>query len=193
MPRIGGRSPLLEITRAQARALEACLNRDAVGGDTYRVYVGMRHWAPCIQEAAGEIVRDGLAEVIGLCMAPHYSRMSVGAYFAEAGGGPGGVGRAPERHADTQLAHPPALSRRPGGPCPGGAGTFRPRADANPSRSFSRRTACPPWQWKGATLTRRSCRRRPLRWWRDWLCRQRPGSFASRVRAPAVRAGWARR
>ncbi len=79
--RIGGRSPLLEITQAQARALEACLNRDAAGEKNYRVYVGMRHWAPRIQDAVGEIVRDGHAEVIGLCMAPHYSRMSVGAYF----------------------------------------------------------------------------------------------------------------
>jgi ferrochelatase len=78
---IGGRSPLLEITLAQAHALEECLNRDAAGEESYRVYVGMRHWAPRIQDALGEIVRDGQTEVIGLCMAPHYSRLSVGAYF----------------------------------------------------------------------------------------------------------------
>ncbi len=78
---IGGRSPLLQITRAQAQALEQCLNETEAGRPGYRVYVGMRHWAPRIREAAAEIVRDGLKDVIGLCMAPHYSRLSVGAYF----------------------------------------------------------------------------------------------------------------
>jgi ferrochelatase len=77
---IGGRSPLLAITRAQAHALEACLN-EGTGEVDYRVYVGMRHWTPRIGEAVGEIVRDGLTDVVGLCMAPHYSRMSIGAYF----------------------------------------------------------------------------------------------------------------
>ena len=77
---IGGKSPLLEITRAQARALEARLNEGSAG-PTYRVYVGMRHWYPYIQEAVTQIVEDGLQQVVALCMAPHYSRMSIGAYF----------------------------------------------------------------------------------------------------------------
>jgi ferrochelatase len=77
---IGGRSPLLEITRAQARALEERLNA-AADGPRYRVYVGMRHWYPYIREAVAQIVTDGLRDVVALCMAPHYSRMSVGAYF----------------------------------------------------------------------------------------------------------------
>jgi len=77
---IGGRSPLLEITRAQARALEERLNA-AADGPRYRVYVGMRHWHPYIREAVAQIVEDGLRNVVALCMAPHYSQMSVGAYF----------------------------------------------------------------------------------------------------------------
>jgi ferrochelatase len=88
---IGGRSPLLEITRAQAAALEARLNAgqpnpasDAQGpGERYRVYVGMRHWHPYIGEAVMQIVRDGFRRVVGLCMAPHYSSMSIGAYYAK--------------------------------------------------------------------------------------------------------------
>jgi ferrochelatase len=76
---IGGRSPLLEITRAQARALEACLNQRAPEGG-YRVFVGMRHWKPYIYEAVAEIYRAGLRRVVGLCLAPYYSRMSIGAY-----------------------------------------------------------------------------------------------------------------
>lgn len=77
---IGGKSPLLEITRAQARALEERLNAGE-NGRRYRVYVGMRHWHPYIKEAVAQIVEDGTQRVVALCMAPHYSRMSIGAYF----------------------------------------------------------------------------------------------------------------
>ncbi len=77
---IGGKSPLLEITRAQAAALEKRLN-ELSDGSEYRVYVGMRHWYPYIKEAVAQIVEDGIVRVVALCMAPHYSRMSVGAYF----------------------------------------------------------------------------------------------------------------
>ena len=41
----------------------------------------MRHWHPYIGEAVSRIAQDGLRQVIGLCMAPHYSAMSIGAYF----------------------------------------------------------------------------------------------------------------
>ncbi|MFQ6059183.1 MAG: ferrochelatase, partial [Anaerolineae bacterium] len=77
---IGGRSPLPEITRAQAQALEARLRAH---GEDCRVYVGMRHWHPYIREAVGHIVQDGVRQVVALCLAPHYSRMSIGAYFQE--------------------------------------------------------------------------------------------------------------
>jgi protoporphyrin/coproporphyrin ferrochelatase len=77
---IGGRSPLLEITRAQARALEAQLNWQAAEGSRFKVYVGMRHWDPYIREAIADIIRDGHRHIVGLCMAPYYSKMSIGAY-----------------------------------------------------------------------------------------------------------------
>ncbi len=73
--RIGGRSPLLEITREQARALQAQL------GDGFRVYVGMKHWHPYIAEAVGEIRRDGLHRVIALALTPHSSRFSMDGYI----------------------------------------------------------------------------------------------------------------
>jgi ferrochelatase len=44
---IGGRSPLLEITRRQASALEQRLNADGQS-PRVRTYVGMRHWHPYI-------------------------------------------------------------------------------------------------------------------------------------------------
>jgi ferrochelatase len=80
---IGGRSPLLDITRRQAAALEAELNRRNAGdGTRYRAYVGMRHWEPRIAEAVAQIAADGVEKLVALVMAPHSSRMSSGAYFA---------------------------------------------------------------------------------------------------------------
>jgi ferrochelatase len=82
--RIGGRSPILELTRAQAAGVARAL------GDRFRVYVGMRHWRPYIGETVGEILRAGHGRLVGVVMAPHYSGMSVGAYekqLLEAAGG----------------------------------------------------------------------------------------------------------
>ena len=76
---IGGRSPLLELTRAQARALQ-----QALGGE-YKVYVGMRHWHPYIKETMAAVAADGIERLVAIVMAPHYSRMSVGAYMQRLG------------------------------------------------------------------------------------------------------------
>jgi len=85
---IGGRSPLLEISRAQAAGLEQRLNRDAHrdtrrdGETRFRTFVGMRHWAPSIPDTVAEIADAGFTDVVALCLAPHYSRLSIGAYLA---------------------------------------------------------------------------------------------------------------
>lgn len=76
---IGGRSPILERTQAQAEALQVAL--DEIGGD-FRVSVGMRHWHPYIAETVAEMDAAGIHKLVGLVMAPHYSRMSIGAYYA---------------------------------------------------------------------------------------------------------------
>ncbi len=76
--RIGGRSPLLDHTRAQARALETFLQER--WGPDVRTFVAMRHWHPYIREVVPEIVRQGFRRLVAIPMAPHYSRMSVGAY-----------------------------------------------------------------------------------------------------------------
>src|SRR2546422_10135197 len=41
---------------------------------------GLRHWHPYIRETYQEIVKDGVRRVVGLCMAPQNSQLSVGAY-----------------------------------------------------------------------------------------------------------------
>ncbi|MEK7323853.1 MAG: ferrochelatase [Chloroflexota bacterium] len=80
---IGGRSPILERTQAQADALEAALNVGQVANLPlpYKCFAGMRHWHPYIKEALAEMANTGISRAVGLVMAPHYSRMSIGAYF----------------------------------------------------------------------------------------------------------------
>ncbi len=77
----GGKSPVLEITREVARKLEQKLNGS--GGERYRVAVGLRHWRPSIREAYEELMDEKPERVIGLCMAPQYSSLSVGAYIGK--------------------------------------------------------------------------------------------------------------
>lgn len=75
---IGGRSPILEQTQAQANALESALNSN---GNEFKVYVGMRHWHPFIKDALANMQAEGIEKAVGVVMAPHYSRMSIGAYY----------------------------------------------------------------------------------------------------------------
>ncbi|HSB38049.1 MAG TPA: ferrochelatase [Gaiellaceae bacterium] len=70
--RIGGRSPLDEVTEAQRAALERALGLP--------VFVGMKHWQPRIAEAVERALAGGATRLIGVVLAPHYSRMSVGEY-----------------------------------------------------------------------------------------------------------------
>ncbi len=76
--RIGGGSPLLEISRAQARALERHL---AAGGVVARCTVGMRHSSPRIDDAVRELVDAGVRDLAGICLTPYFSSWSVGGYL----------------------------------------------------------------------------------------------------------------
>lgn len=75
---IGGRSPIREQTQAQADALESALN---ASGQHFKASVGMRHWHPYIKDALEDMRSYGIEHAVGLVMAPHYSRMSIGAYY----------------------------------------------------------------------------------------------------------------
>lgn len=75
---IGGRSPILQRTRAQADAIEWALNEQ---GHDFKAFVGMRHWHPFIKDTLAEMRVQGIDRTVGLVMAPHYSRMSIEAYF----------------------------------------------------------------------------------------------------------------
>jgi ferrochelatase len=91
---IGGRSPLLEITEAQAAGLRAAL-QDAEY-ENVQVRIGMKHARPFIEDTARELAAGGAEQVVGLVLAPHYSRMSIGEYAgrvaAALGDGPGAPG-----------------------------------------------------------------------------------------------------
>ena len=63
-------NPLNEITEATRAALEAELG--------IPVYTGMKHWTPRIAEAADRAA--GADTVVGLVLAPHYSRLSIAGY-----------------------------------------------------------------------------------------------------------------
>jgi ferrochelatase len=75
---IGGYSPLLELSRRQAQALEQALHTN---GKRFRVYLGMRNWHPFIRETVAEMAKDGVTNALALCLAPQNSRLSVGLYF----------------------------------------------------------------------------------------------------------------
>jgi ferrochelatase len=76
-----GKSPLTEITLAQARLLAQ--------HTPVPVYVGMRNWKPYIATAVQQMIDDGISSAAAICLAPQNSRTSVGLYrravLAEAG------------------------------------------------------------------------------------------------------------
>jgi ferrochelatase len=65
-------NPLNAITESTRAALER-----EVG---LPVFTGMKHWRPRIAEAVDAAVADGASTLVGLVLAPHYSRLSIGGY-----------------------------------------------------------------------------------------------------------------
>ncbi len=74
---IGGKSPLRELTEAQAAALQAKL------GEDYRCFTAMRYWKPSTIEALAAIKRAGITRIIALSLYPHYSRATTGSSINE--------------------------------------------------------------------------------------------------------------
>jgi protoporphyrin/coproporphyrin ferrochelatase len=84
--RIGGGSPQLRITRAQARALENRLSAgwngawpgEALAETRYRVFVAMRYTRPTAADALAEIAAAGIRRIVTLTLFPHYSKATTG-------------------------------------------------------------------------------------------------------------------
>ena len=66
---LGGASPILEETRAQAEALQGVLDRRG----EYRVFVAMRHWHPFSEAAARDVARYAPDRVRLLPLYPQFS------------------------------------------------------------------------------------------------------------------------
>jgi ferrochelatase len=67
-----GKSPLTEITMAQAAAMQGELGLP--------VYVGMRNWKPFIADTVKQMMAEGVEQILAICLAPQNSSTSVGLY-----------------------------------------------------------------------------------------------------------------
>ena len=68
-------NPLNAITEETRAALERELGSP--------VFTGMKHWTPRIADAAESALAAGADVVVGLVLAPHYSRLSIAGYRAQ--------------------------------------------------------------------------------------------------------------
>jgi len=74
---IGGRSPILKYTEAQARALQHAL---ADTGD-YSVHICMRYWHPMADEVVARLKQQGIERILLLPLYPQYSHTTTGSSF----------------------------------------------------------------------------------------------------------------
>lgn len=64
--KIGGKSPLKDITNAQAKALEEIL------GEDFKVLAGMRYWHPFIEEALDEFKKSNIKKIVAVSLYPQF-------------------------------------------------------------------------------------------------------------------------
>ena len=76
---IGGKSPIVELTRLQGSALEKALSSHG----SFKVYIAMRYWHPMISESIQKILEHPPEKMIILPLYPHYSVTSTGSSLNE--------------------------------------------------------------------------------------------------------------
>ncbi len=74
-----GRSPLIDITRAQCAALQAVLDSRDGGGDTC-VVAGMLHSDPWLSDALDTLAGAGIRRIVVVVLAPQYSPIILAGY-----------------------------------------------------------------------------------------------------------------
>jgi ferrochelatase len=74
---LGGKSPLLELTQAQARDLEASLKASSADDD-FKVVIAMRYWHPFSGAAAAELAAFNPDEITLLPLYPQFSTTTTG-------------------------------------------------------------------------------------------------------------------
>ncbi len=80
--RIGGASPIVENTKAQADALEQKLKASLSGSDV-KCFIAMRYWHPRAGETARDVARFNADETILLPLYPQYSTTTTASSFKE--------------------------------------------------------------------------------------------------------------
>ena len=88
-------NPLNAITESMRAALESELGLP--------VFTGMKHWTPRVADAIDAALDGGATRLVGLVLAPHYSRLSIGGYrklLDEAVAGRAGVAFVESWHED---------------------------------------------------------------------------------------------
>lgn len=78
---IGGKSPLLELTKKQASALEATLNKNAEV--QFKVFVSMRYWHPFSDQTVKEVKEFAPDEVLLLPLYPQFSTTTTDSSFKD--------------------------------------------------------------------------------------------------------------
>jgi protoporphyrin/coproporphyrin ferrochelatase len=89
----GGRSPLNDLTAAQARALTAALERD---GPSLPVFVGMRNWHPFLHETLADMTARGVRRVLAIILSPLRTEASWERYIQDVADARARVTAAPE-------------------------------------------------------------------------------------------------
>ncbi|MBS4048491.1 MAG: ferrochelatase [Alphaproteobacteria bacterium] len=75
--KMGGRSPILPQTEAQAKALEAAL------GGNFRVFIAMRYWHPFSDQTAKAVKDWGAERVVLLPLYPQFSTTTTASSFSD--------------------------------------------------------------------------------------------------------------
>jgi len=97
---IGGKSPLLDIAMQMAERLGENLAQMGVEAP---VRVGMRYWAPYIDQAVNDLVSQGCTRVVTLSLSPFESKVAHGAYRDA-------LNAAQEEHPEVEFVEAPLLS-----------------------------------------------------------------------------------
>jgi ferrochelatase len=81
--KIGGSSPILGQTEAQARALEEALGKDDDQGHDWRGYVCMRYWHPMTEAVVHSVKRFAPDRIVLLPLYPQFSTTTTASSFKE--------------------------------------------------------------------------------------------------------------
>ena len=77
---IGGKSPILDLTRLQANALNARLSQQGIHA---HIFIAMRYWHPMTREIVHKIKNSGFEQIILMPLYPHFSQATTGSSINE--------------------------------------------------------------------------------------------------------------